>query len=328
VDYPLLIGLSVFFLLILVSSFDLMIMYVSIEGLSILLYILAIFPFRQSSIEASIKYYSLGALSSGILLFGISLMYGVTGAFDFFNIKTYFLFNFSGDQLIFYLMLLSFMFSFLFKLSAFPGHMWAPDVYEGTWLPTTIFFMTVVKVSLYFFFVRFLIFFFYFISALYQDILIISALGSLIVGCFGSLYQHGIKRIFAYGSISQVGFSLMGLACNSLSGIIGSLIFFTIYIIVSLGVFTVLINTEAFYSGRGLSFLSDLSNFSKYNIMVSTFLSFFLLSMAGIPPLAGFFGKLFIFISTIGANYYVLTLLVIFLSTINVFVYTRMIKTL
>jgi NADH-quinone oxidoreductase subunit N len=188
--------------------------------------------------------------------------------------------------------------------------------------------MTVVKVSLYFFFIRFLIYFFYFISTLYQDILIISALGSLIVGCFGSLYQHGIKRLFAYGSISQVGFSLIGLVCNSVGGIISSLIFFTIYIIVSLGVFTILINTEAFYSGKNMSSLSDLSNFSKYNMLVSVFLSTFLLSMAGIPPLAGFFGKLFIFISTIGANYYGLTLGVILLSTINVFVYIRMIKIL
>jgi NADH-quinone oxidoreductase subunit N len=123
VDYPILIALAIFFLLIFVSSFDLMIVYVAIEGLSIVLYILAIYPFKQSSIESSIKYYSLGALSSGILLFAISLMYGITGAFDFFNIKTYFLFSFSGDQLMLYLMVLSFIFSFLFKLSAFPGHM-------------------------------------------------------------------------------------------------------------------------------------------------------------------------------------------------------------
>jgi NADH:ubiquinone oxidoreductase subunit 2 (subunit N) len=108
-------------------------MYVAIEGLSILLYIIAMFPFKQSSIESSIKYYALGALSSGILLFGISLMYGSTGAFDFFNIKTYFIYkNFPAGLSFNFLMCLSFIFSFLFKLSAFPCHMWAPDVYEGT----------------------------------------------------------------------------------------------------------------------------------------------------------------------------------------------------
>lgn len=123
VDYPLLIALSVFFMVILVSSFDLMVLYIAIEGLSILLYILAMFPFKQSSIEASIKYYSLGALSSGILLFGISLMYGLTGALDFLSIKAFFLFESWVAHSMFYLMVLSFIFGFLFKLSAFPCHM-------------------------------------------------------------------------------------------------------------------------------------------------------------------------------------------------------------
>jgi NADH-quinone oxidoreductase subunit N len=188
--------------------------------------------------------------------------------------------------------------------------------------------MTVVKASLFFFFIRFINYFFYYIPSLYQDILIISALGSLIIGCFGSLYQHGIKRLFAYGSISQVGFSLIGILCNSVSGIISSLMFFTIYIIASMGIFAILLNTEAFFSGRNMVSLSDLSNFSKYNMLAAVYMSLFLLSMAGIPPLAGFFGKLFIFISTISANYYGLTVGVIILSTINVFVYVRIVKIL
>jgi NADH-quinone oxidoreductase subunit N len=328
VDYPLLIALSVFFIFILVSSFDLMVMYVAIEGLSILLYILAMFPFKQSSIEASIKYYSLGALSSGILLFGISLMYGLTGALDFLSIKAFFLFESWIAHLMFYLMVLSFIFGFLFKISAFPCHMWAPDVYEGTWLPTTIFFMTVVKLSLFFIFTRFLVYFFFYTPFLYQNILLISAVGSLLVGSIGSLYQRGLKRLLAYASISQVGFALFGLWCHSIEGIVSSLVFFTLYIIVSLAIFTILINVESFYKGDNLVYISDLSNFSKYNVLASIFLSIFLLSMAGIPPLSGFFSKVFIFISTTGLFYYSFTISIIFLSTINAFVYFKLIKIL
>lgn len=123
VEYPIFVGFSIFFLCILISAFDLMVMYIAIEGLSIVLYILAMFPFKQTSIEASIKYYTLGALSSGILLFGISLMYGVVGVFDFFNIKFFFLFYIEGDFFILYLISLCFIYGFLFKISAFPCHM-------------------------------------------------------------------------------------------------------------------------------------------------------------------------------------------------------------
>ena len=130
-EYSLLIAFAVFFLLILVSSFDLMVMYLAIEGLSILLYILAMFPFNQSSIEASIKYYTLGALSSGILLFGISLMFGLSGSFDFINIKFFYFFC-PNNYLVNYIMFLCLVFGFLFKIAAFPCHMWSPDVYEGT----------------------------------------------------------------------------------------------------------------------------------------------------------------------------------------------------
>jgi NADH-quinone oxidoreductase subunit N len=188
--------------------------------------------------------------------------------------------------------------------------------------------MTVVKMSIYLFFIRFLIFFFYFVSIFYQDILAISAIGSLIVGCFGSIYQHGLKRLLAYASISQVGFSLIGLFCNSFGGITSSLMFFTLYTIVSLGIFTILINSESFYNGDNMVFLSDLSNFSKCNTLVSTFLSIFLFSMAGIPPLSGFFSKLFVFIATMGSHYYVFTIGIIFLSVVNGFVYFIMVKIL
>jgi len=324
-EYSLLIAFSVFFLLILVSSFDLMVMYMAIEGLSIILYILAMFPFNESSIEASIKYYTLGALSSGILLFGISLMFGICGSFDFINIKFFYFFC-PNNYLVNYIMFLCLAFGFLFKIAAFPCHMWSPDVYEGTWLPTTIFFMTVVKMALYFFFVRFVIYFFYDIFYIYQDILMASAIGSAIVGCFGSLYQQGIKRLLAYTSISQVGFSFLGLICASLEGISASLLFFIVYIVVSVGIFAILINVESYYKGGSLVYLSDLTNFSKYNISVALIFTIFLFSMAGIPPLGGFVSKLVIFASATGSYFYTFTIGLITISTINVYVYVRMVK--
>lgn len=188
--------------------------------------------------------------------------------------------------------------------------------------------MTVVKLALFFTFARFLVYFFYYTPFLYQNILLISAIGSLLIGSLGSLYQQGLKRLLAYASISQVGFALFGLWCHSIEGIISSLVFFTIYIFVSLAIFAILLNVESFYKGDSLLYISDLSCFSRFNISISAFLSIFLLSMAGIPPLSGFFSKVFIFISTTGLFYYGFTIGIIFLSTINAFVYFKLIKIL
>jgi NADH-quinone oxidoreductase subunit N len=240
-----------------------MVVYLTLEGLSIVLYVLAAYPFKQSSLEASIKYYSLGALSSGILLFGISLVYAVVGAFDFLNIKFFFAFNNHVPYLTLAFIILCLLFGFLFKLSAFPCHMWSPDVYEGTWLPTTIFFMVIVKTGLFFFFIRFLIYLFYNIFFMCQTILLISALGSIIVGSFGSLYQQGIKRLLSYTSVSQVGFALLGISCGTPAGITSSILFFIAYIVASMGVFIILINIEGYYSGVNIIYISDLTNFSN-----------------------------------------------------------------
>jgi NADH-quinone oxidoreductase subunit N len=328
IEYPILIGFSIFFLLALISSYDLMVVYLTLEGLSILLYVLAAYPFRQSSLEASIKYYSLGALSSGILLFGISLIYGIIGGVDFLNIKFFFAFNENIPFLTINFTILCLIFGFLFKISAFPCHMWAPDVYEGTWLPTTIFLMVIVKMALFFFFLRFLIYLFYNIFFICQTILLVSSLGSIILGSFGSLYQQGIKRLLSYTSISQVGFALLGLACGTPAGIISSILFFIAYIVASLGVFIILINIESYCKDGNIIYISELTNFSNWNRSGALVLTIFILSMAGIPPLAGFFGKLSIFLATIGAHMYIFTLIAIFLSTVNAYTYIRIIKIL
>lgn len=201
-------------------------------------------------------------------------------------------------------------------------------MYEGTWLPTTIFFMNVVKLGIFFFFVRFLIFFFYpNLYFLYTTTLLISSLGSIFIGCFGSLYQQSIKRLFSYASITQVGFSFLGLCCVSFEGIISSLFFFIIYIFTSMGIFAILINSECFFKVGTLVSIVDFAKI-KTNVTITIVLTIFLLSMAGIPPLAGFFTKLFIFISVLNAGYIFLFIWVIIISVINSYIYLRIIKIL
>jgi NADH-quinone oxidoreductase subunit N len=188
--------------------------------------------------------------------------------------------------------------------------------------------MIVVKMGLFFFFIRFLIYLFYNVFFICQTILLISALGSIIVGSFGSLYQQGIKRLLSYTSVSQVGFTVLGISCGNPAGIISSIFFFIAYITASMGVFIILINIEGYLSGSNITYLSELTNFSNLNRSEALVLTIFILSMAGIPPLAGFFGKLSIFLATIGAQMYTFTLLAITISTINAYVYIRIIKVL
>jgi NADH-quinone oxidoreductase subunit N len=188
--------------------------------------------------------------------------------------------------------------------------------------------MVVVKMGLFFFFIRFLIYLFYNVFFICQTILLISALGSIIIGSLGSLYQQGIKRLLAYTSISQVGFAFLGLSCGTPAGIMSSILFFIAYIVASMGVFIILINTEGFYSGSPAIYLSDLTGFNTFQRTEAVILTIFILSMAGIPPLAGFFGKLTIFLATIGAHMYTFTLVAIILSTVNAYTYMRFIKVL
>jgi NADH:ubiquinone oxidoreductase subunit 2 (subunit N) len=188
--------------------------------------------------------------------------------------------------------------------------------------------MVVVKMGLFFFFIRFLIYLFYNVFFICQTILLISAIGSIIIGSFGSLYQQGIKRLLSYTSISQVGFAFLGLSCGTPAGITSSILFFIAYIVASMGIFIILINVESFLRGTNVMYLSDLTNFSNRNRSEAILLTIFLLSMAGIPPLAGFYGKLSIFLAIIGSQLYTFTLLAIILSTVNAYIYVRIIKVL
>lgn len=329
IEYPLFILLSIFFLFLVISSYSMITLYLSIEGLSFLLYILTIYPFNKSSVEAAAKYYIMGCYSSGFLLLGIILLYGSTGFFDFLHLKLILdTGNIEFFSLFRYSAILSIIFGFLFKLGMFPFHIWSLDVYEGTWLPTTVFFMLVIKISIFFFFVRLLFYVFNGFLLYTKGILLISSMGSLLIGSIGSIFQEKLKRLFIYTSISQVGFCFLGLLVGTPEGIKCSFLFLFIYIIASLGVFVIILNTTGYISGKPLIYVSDLVNFGTYNTFYALFLSIFFLSMAGIPPLAGFFTKYLIFKLLIESSLYWLTIFTIIISVINGFIYIRLIKCL
>lgn len=331
IEFSLIVTLGLFFLLLLVSSYSMVTLYLCIEGLSLLLYILAAFPFNQSSIEAAIKYFIIGSFSSGLILFGIICIYGTTGSFEFIWVKI--VLETIGSVELSSISFRSWglgglLFGFLFKLGLFPCHMWSVDVYEGTWLPVTSFFMVVVKMGIFFSFVRFFFFVFYVYFVAWQNILFISSIGSLFVGCIGCIGQNKLKRLFAYASISQLGFSFLGLFIGTVEGIQLSFFFFLIYIITSLGILIILLNTESYRQGKNLVYVNDLCNFGHNNNLIAISFSIMLLSMAGIPPLAGFFSKYLIFKLLIESSFYWLTIYVILISVINAFVYIRLIKSL
>jgi len=325
IEYPLLIVLGLFFLMVLVSSYNFMVLYLSIEGLSLLLYVLAAFPFNKGSLESSIKYFILSAIASGILVFGILIIYGHTGSFDFFYIKWILNHIELSNKGIQY-GLFCIIYGFLFKLGLFPCHMWSLDVYTGSWLPSTTFFMTSVKTGIVCLFVRLLLYIFYPLMFIWKSVLILVCIGSLLVGCIGALTQKRLKRIFIYSSINQVGFSLLGLVTGNLQGFTSSFFFIFIYILSSIGLFSILLNTESYIKGQNLVLLSDLTNFGLFNKRYSFIICIILFSMAGIPPLAGFFSKYYIFKSLVDSSMYMLAIYSILISIVNSFVYIKILK--
>lgn len=335
IEFSPLMALMLFFSFILISSFNFLSSYLALEGLSMVLYVLTAYPFNQNSIEASIKYFSLGSLSSGLLVYSISLFYGLTGQFNFLKLKFFFFERMRSlnifDELIFFFTICIFINVFLFKVAAFPCHMWSPDVYEGTWLPATAVFMTIIKFVLYVYFVRVITYVFSdMLSFIWSDLLLWAGIGSLLFGSFSSLYQSALKRLLAHASVSQIGYSLIGLSCNSIIGIANSMLYLMVYIITSLGLFLILLITRSYIRGAPLENLGDLNKIFKIkkNYWISITLTIFLLSMAGVPPMAGFFAKYLVLITSSQACFLILTLFIIILSTINSYIYIKLIKIL
>src|SRR5215475_3479142 len=297
-EYSILILLSTTGMMMLISAADLIALYLGLELMSLALYVVAAIN-RDSvrSTEAGLKYFVLGALSSGMLLYGASLIYGFTGTVSFAGIANAASQGSAGTASLGLVFGLVFLFAgFCFKVSAVPFHMWTPDVYEGAPTPITAFFAAAPKVAGIAMFVRTTIVAFPSIASQWQQIVVFVAIG-----------QTNIKRLMAYSSIGHMGFALVGLAAGTAEGVQGVLIYVAIYVAMTLGTFACILSMRR--DGAMVEQISDLAGLSRTNPAMAVFLVILLFSLAGIPPLAGFFAKLYVFFAAIHAGLFTLAVL-------------------
>ncbi|MCB1502227.1 MAG: NADH-quinone oxidoreductase subunit NuoN [Bauldia sp.] len=322
-EYPLLIVIATLGMLMMVSADDLIALYLGLELQSLPLYVLAAIN-RDSvrSTEAGLKYFVLGALSSGMLLYGASLTYGFTGHTTFAGIAD----ALSGGQaslgMIFGLVFL--IAGLAFKVSAVPFHMWTPDVYEGAPTPVTAFFAAAPKVAAMSLFIRLVADPFASITPDWQQILTFVSIASMVLGAFAAIGQRNIKRLMAYSSIGHMGYALVGLAAGTEAGVRGVIIYLVIYMAMTLGAFACIL---AMRRREGMvEDIGDLAGLSKTHPMMAFVLAIILFSLAGIPPLAGFFAKFYVFLAAIQAGLYVLSVIGVLASVVGAYYYLRIIK--
>lgn len=324
-EFPILIMLASIGMMMMVSANNLLGLYLGVELLSLPSYVLASFKKdKLQSTEAGVKYFVLGALSSGMLLYGASLIYGFTGSLNFSKITA----NIQGMDGSFSIGLI-FGLCFMaagtaFKISAVPFHMWTPDVYEGAPSPVTAFFASAPKVAGLALIVR--LFIGAFIGALsqWQQIIYFISVASMVIGAFGALSQHNFKRMMAYSSIGNVGYALIGLAAGTAEGIAGLIVYIMIYVAMTLGAFACII---AMRNGdRKYEDIYDLAGLGKKHAGWAAGLMIVMFSLAAIPPLAGFFGKLMVFMAAIKADLYGLVIIGVLTSVVSAFYYLRVIK--
>jgi NADH-quinone oxidoreductase subunit N len=320
-EYSILIVLSTLGMLMLISAADLIALYVGLELMSLPLYVVAA-SHRNSlrSTEAGLKYFVLGALSSGMLLYGASLVYGFTGTVSFVGIAHSA--ADAGSGLIFGLVFL--FVGFCFKVSAVPFHMWTPDVYEGAPTPVTAFFAAAPKVAGIAMFVRATVVAFPGITAQWQEIVVFVSIASMLLGAFAAIGQRNIKRLMAYSSIGHMGFALIGLAAGTAEGVQGVLVYMAIYLTMTLGVFAVILSMRR--SGGMVESIDQLAGLARTHPTMAFFLAMLLFSMAGVPPLAGFFAKFYVFLAAIKAGLYILAVIGVLASVIGAYYYLAIIK--
>jgi len=320
-EYPVLILLSTVGMMMLISANDLIALYLGLELMSLALYVVAASN-RDSvrSTEAGLKYFVLGALSSGMLLYGASLVYGFTGTVSFEGIAK--VAQGGGIGLVFGLVFL--FVGFCFKVSAVPFHMWTPDVYEGAPTPVTTFFASAVKVASIAMFVRATIVAFPGITHQWQQIVVFVAIASMALGSFAAIGQRNIKRLLAYSSIGHMGFALVGLAAGTAEGVQGVLVYMTIYVAMTIGSFAFVLAMRR--DGGLVENISDLSGLARTHPTMAFFFGALLFSLAGIPPLAGFFAKFYVFLAAIKAGLYILAVLGVVTSVVGAYYYLLIVK--
>jgi NADH-quinone oxidoreductase subunit N len=320
-EYSVLILLSTLGMLMLISASDLIALYLGLELMSLPLYVVAA-SYRDSlrATEAGLKYFVLGALSSGMLLYGASLVYGFTGTVSFAGIAQ--AAAQGGTGLIFGIV---FLFAgFCFKVSAVPFHMWTPDVYEGAPTPVTAFFAAAPKVAGIAMFVRVAVVAFPSIATQWQQIVVFVSIASMVLGSFAAIGQRNIKRLMAYSSIGHMGFALIGLAAGTAEGVQGVLVYIAIYVTMTLGVFAVILSMRR---STGMVETTDqLAGLARTHPTTAFFMAMLLFSMAGIPPLAGFFAKFYVFLAAIKAGLYILSVIGVVASVVGAYYYLAIIK--
>ena len=320
-EFPILILLATIGMMIMVSANDLIAIFIGLELQSLTLYVLAALNRNHlASSEAGLKYFLLGALSSGLLLFGLSYIYGFTGNTNLNLIST----TVTSGNIGLIIGIVFVCSGLAFKVSAVPFHMWTPDVYEGAPTPVTAFFALAPKVAAIALAVRFLIVGFGDISFDWQQIIIFLSIASMVFASFAAIAQNNIKRLMAYSSIGHVGYALIGLACGTFQGTSSLVIYLSIYLIMNIGVFSFILSMKN--KGEYFENISDLSGLYKVHPYYSVVITIFMFSLAGIPPLAGFFGKFYIFIAAIESNLLLLAVVGILASVIGAFYYLRIIK--
>jgi NADH-quinone oxidoreductase subunit N len=320
-EYSVLILLSTLGMLMLISATDLIALYLGLELMSLPLYVVAA-SHRDAlrSTEAGLKYFVLGALSSGMLLYGASLVYGFTGTVSFAGIAQ--AAGAGGTGLIFGIV---FLFAgFCFKVSAVPFHMWTPDVYEGAPTPITAFFASAPKIAGMAMFVRAAVMAFPSITSQWQQIVVFVSIASMLLGSFAAIGQRNIKRLMAYSSIGHMGFALIGLAAGTSEGVQGVLIYMAIYITMTLGAFAVILSMRR--STGMVESIDQLAGLARTHPSTAFFLAMILFSMAGVPPLAGFFAKFYVFLAAIKAGLYVLSVIGVLASVVGAYYYLSIIK--
>ena len=330
-EYVILMILAVTGMMLVVSSYDLIAMYLAIELQSFCMYIIASLK-RESefSTEAGLKYFILGAFSSGLLLFGCSLLYGFTGTTNYQQLFQIFsTIDKTIDTEVSNAIILGVLFilvGMLFKLSAAPFHLWAPDVYEGAPTSVTAFFAIVPKIAILSLVVRLFSYVFYGLLLPWQEVLILCSIISMIIGTLGALWQTKIKRLLAYSGIGHIGYMLIGISTGSIEGIYSTFFYVIIYIIMTVATFSILLSIRKQGNLSKIKYINDLSGLFISNPQLALSFSLIMFSMCGIPPLAGFFSKMFIFISAINMEMYFLAIIGVMTSVVASFYYIRIIK--
>ncbi|MBN9233663.1 MULTISPECIES: NADH-quinone oxidoreductase subunit NuoN [Phyllobacteriaceae] len=322
-EYPVLILLCTLGMMLMISANGMIALYLGLELQSLAIYVLAaINRDNVRSTEAGLKYFVLGALSSGMLLYGISLVYGYTGNVGFEAIAN--ALSHGGRQLGLVFGLVFVLAGLAFKISAVPFHMWTPDVYEGAPTPVTAFLAAAPKMAAMALVVRVTMGAFEPIAKDWQQIIVFISIASMALGAFAAIGQTNIKRLMAYSSIGHMGYALVGLAANSEAGVRGVVIYMLIYLVMTLGTFAFILAMRR--NDQNVEQISDLAGLSSTNPMMATILTILMFSLAGIPPLAGFWGKWYVFLAAINANLYALAIIGVLASVVGAFYYLRIIK--